>query len=377
MRFQSFNTAAIAILPPVLFAAAAMGLSASTVVAEEYPYGTVAEVTPEIRLIAGRELDMAAGEVDVANVILYKSGSTLVVIDTGGTAEFVEYLDKAAKQLEPYDEVVLVTTHGHADHVGNNAWIDTLGVPARHYISARDLTLMREQVPWFAERFDAANPYLPDSPPGEKFAQEIVDLFGGLDTESKSLTVLESLPLEEIMIGDTVWNGWSLLDGEVLVLLTEGHTAGHVAVFLPKPKLLHLADETTGYYQAFSGGSAATNLLTLQRSAEAVEAGAIESVTDGHTFEVHRGQEAADYLNGLVRGAFDYNAAVARVLAENPDGITIPDLVATVAKSPEMADAPGGANPIPIFSVMQMLNKLEELGVALPDGPDGLVKFPG
>ena len=84
------------------------------------------------------------GQVDIANVVLYKSGTTLAVVDTGGTVEFTAYLDSAAAQLAPYEEVLLVTSHGHADHVGNNAWVDTLGVPVTHLMSAHDIAAMRD-----------------------------------------------------------------------------------------------------------------------------------------------------------------------------------------------------------------------------------------
>jgi hypothetical protein len=38
--------------------------------------------------VVGRELNQAKGEADIANSILYRSGDTLYVIDTGATASF-------------------------------------------------------------------------------------------------------------------------------------------------------------------------------------------------------------------------------------------------------------------------------------------------
>jgi glyoxylase-like metal-dependent hydrolase (beta-lactamase superfamily II) len=356
--------------------AAALLLSIGAAQGDPFTYGEIVEVAPNVELVGGRPLDIQKGEVDVANALLYKSGSTLVVIDTGGTAGFIQYLDAAAKRLMPFDRAVLVNTHGHADHVGNNAWIDTLGVPAEHFISAHDLPLMRDQVGYFSDAFDEVGPYIPDAPPGRVFAQQVIDLFGGLDTETKSLTLLESLPLAAIDIGGTSWDGWSLLDGNVLVLRTSGHTAGHVAVYLPGPKVLHLADETTGYYQTFPDADPAANLLTLQRAANAVKNGAVDAVTDGHSFSVHRGDEAVTYLTSLINGSIAYDAAVTRVLNEHADGITIADLVSEVAGAPEMANAPRGANNIPIFKYMQIINKLKELGIAQPTDPSALVVFP-
>lgn len=365
MHIRHFFVCAAALLLPV---AAAHG--------DPISYGDIIEVAPNVELVGGRPLDIQQGEIDVANALLYKSDSTLVVIDTGGTAGFIQYLNAAAKRLMPFDRAVLINTHGHADHVGNNAWIDKLGVPAEHFISAHDLTLMRDQVGYFTDAFDEVGPYLPDAPPGRVFAQQLIDLFGGLDTETKSLTLFESLPLAPIDIGGTSWDGWSLLDGNVLVLRTSGHTAGHVAVYLPGPKVLHLADETTGFYQTFPDAAAAANLLTLQRAANAVRNGAVTALTDGHSFSIHRGDEAVAFLTGLINGAIAYDTAVTRVLNEHADGITVADLVSEVAEAPEMSNAPSGANNIPIFKYMQIVNKLRELGITRPTDPSALVAFP-
>jgi glyoxylase-like metal-dependent hydrolase (beta-lactamase superfamily II) len=339
-------------------------LATEAATGQELSYGDVVAAAPNVQMVVGREIDLKKNEIDIASALLYKSDTTLVVIDTGGTSGFVQYLDTAARQLMPFDEVVLISTHGHADHVGNNAWIDTLDVPATHYISSRDLGLMRDQVDYF-ETFL-----------GSGFAQAIVDMFGGLDTETENLRVLESLPLETFTIGGTAWDGWSLLDGDVLVLRTSGHTAGHVVVFLRTPKLMHLGDESTSFYQAFSDGTAAGpafNLLTLQRAANAVESGSVEAITDGHSFAVHHGDEAVGFLTGLIDGAVAYDAAVSRILGENPNGISISELLDQLGKAPEMADVAGAKNP---YVFLQITNKLKELGVLKPVNPTAGLAFP-
>jgi glyoxylase-like metal-dependent hydrolase (beta-lactamase superfamily II) len=357
MRVRNFFTWTMALL-------VSFGLAAEAATSQELSFGDVVEAAPDVRMVVGREIDLKKNEIDIANALLYKSDTTLVVIDTGGTSGFVQYLDTAAKQLMPFDKVVLISTHGHADHVGNNAWIDTLDVPATHYISSRDLVMMRDQVGYF-ETFL-----------GNGFAQGIVDMFGGLDTETKNLRVLESLPLKTFTIGGTAWDGWSLLDGEVLVLRTSGHTAGHVVAFLRTPKLMHLGDESTSFYQAFSDGTAAGpafNLLTLQRAANAAESGSVEIITDGHSFAVHHGDEAVGFLNGLIDGAVAYDAAVTRILGENPGGISISELIAQIGEAPEMADVAGAKNP---YVFLQISNKLKELGVLKPVNPTAGLAFP-
>jgi hypothetical protein len=59
------------------------------------------------------------------------------------------------------------------------------------------------------------------------------------------------------------------------------------------------------------------------------------------------------HLESLVRGALCFDAAIARILREHPDGLTVSDLVAEVGKAPEMTEAPGaGADtkPNPILA---------------------------
>ncbi|WP_020206680.1 MBL fold metallo-hydrolase [Cupriavidus sp. WS] len=339
-------------------------------------YGELVEIAPGALLIVGRMRNLEAGISSVANAVMYKSGTQLVVIDVGATAGFRAYLDEAARRLQPYDRVTLISTHGHCDHTGNNGWIDTLGVPAEAYMSVRDLAMMRDQINTFVPMFDEARPFVPGMPAGRVLAESAIGQFGTLDVETRSLTLLESLPSEEIRIGSTLWNGWRLFGGEVVALKTQGHTVGHVAVLLPAIGHLHLADETTSYYQAFSGGSPETNLLTLERTAQALREGAIRSLTDGHSFEFYPREQATAYLERLVGSALAFDAAITRILREHPGGIRVPDLMAKLRAAPEMEGAPMSAEANPILPVMQLLNKMKELGVPVPAEGEGLLRFP-
>jgi glyoxylase-like metal-dependent hydrolase (beta-lactamase superfamily II) len=342
---------------------------------DSYLFGDIVEIAPNARLVIGQPLNALIKQPDIANCLMYKAGTTLVVVDTGATASFIPLLNRAAEQLRPFEAALLINTHLHVDHVGNNGWIETLGVPTRHYISAHDLIPMRDQVAYFTNKFEAASPYLPGLPPAKEFAAALLSWFGKINADTKSLASLESLPLEEIKIGSTIWNGWRFLNGKVAVLQTGGHTDGHVAVFLPELKLLDLADETTGYYTAY-GGTPAWQLMTLERAAEAFREGSVDTLVDGHTFAVLRGEIATKKLDEMVRDALAYNAAAVRILNEHSEGIAIVDLATAVDKAPEIANVSSGANSLPLYSIMQMLNKLRELGVPLPEKPADRVAFP-
>ncbi len=259
-----------------------------------FNYGDIVEIGPDALLIVGHSRDIETRVPNVANAVMYKSGSVLVLIDSGATRSFRDHLDAAARRLAPFERVMLIITHGHVDHVGNNAWIDSLGVPAMTYMSDHDLSMMRDQAGAFAPLFDRVRPFVPGLPPGKEFVAEVISHYGALDIEVESMAFFESLPLELIQIGQTQWNGWRLLDGEVVLLQTSGHTAGHIAVFIPRIKHLHIADETTSYYQAFLCGHAEANLLSIERAAKALKDGDIESLTDGHSFLLYGREEGPD-----------------------------------------------------------------------------------
>jgi glyoxylase-like metal-dependent hydrolase (beta-lactamase superfamily II) len=340
------------------------------------PYGTIVEIAPDARLVVGRPRSMETDSCDIANVVMYKAGPVLVVIDNGARPEHRAYLNAAADQLRPFREAVLIITHGHADHTGNNAWIDMLGVPARAYMSDHDLATMHDQVATFTPLFDGVRPFMPELPPTREFLLSVMAQFGELALAVKSLVFFETLPLEKIEIGGTIWNGWRLLDGAVCILQTSGHTRGHVAVYLPAIGHLHLADETTGYYQALLCGHAELNLLTLERAAKMFADATAVSLTDGHAFLLRRGAEATAYLERLSRSALEFDAAILRILREHPDGITVADLVAQVETAPEMKSAPPVAEPMPVLNLLRILNKVKELGISVPARASGRLAFP-
>jgi len=95
-------------------------------------------VVPNTLVVVGRPLAAAKGEADVANTILYRAGETLYVIDTGATPSFRPFLRKAINRLRPFRHVVLINTHGHPDHWGNNALVAGLrAVSFRQCMSRR------------------------------------------------------------------------------------------------------------------------------------------------------------------------------------------------------------------------------------------------
>src|SRR3954453_23229552 len=124
---------------PLGLALAGMGGVAPASADSHLPYGDVVRVAPNTVMVVGRELNQAKGEADIANSILYRADDTLYVIDTGATASFRSSPRKAIDQLRPFRHVVLINTHGHPDHIGNNELVmKTPAASHRHYMSRLD-----------------------------------------------------------------------------------------------------------------------------------------------------------------------------------------------------------------------------------------------
>ncbi|MCE5292633.1 MAG: MBL fold metallo-hydrolase, partial [Nocardiaceae bacterium] len=71
------------------------------------------QIGPLTRLIVGQELNMAAGQPDVCNVILHRTGDVLVIVDTGATSVIRDAIRSIAEDLQPWSKVLLLTTHAH------------------------------------------------------------------------------------------------------------------------------------------------------------------------------------------------------------------------------------------------------------------------
>ncbi|MGW1771080.1 MBL fold metallo-hydrolase [Streptomyces sp. NPDC002104] len=106
--------------------------------------GDLIEIDDRTVLVLGQGLDLGRGQPDVANALVHRAGATLVLVDTGVTEAFRAALREAAARVGPWSRALVLTTHGHLDHVGNNDLADGLGVPAEHWVPAPDLDQMRD-----------------------------------------------------------------------------------------------------------------------------------------------------------------------------------------------------------------------------------------
>ncbi|MFJ3925188.1 MBL fold metallo-hydrolase [Streptomyces sp. NPDC090022] len=316
-------------------------------------------------LVLGQELDVAHGRPDVANALVHRAGETLVLVDTGVTTAFRAALREAAGRVGPWSRVLLLTTHGHPDHVANNDLADALDVPAEHYVPAPDVGQMCDPLSYWVRSLARIAGVTP-LPAPERAAAALTALFRPMRPFGATTRAYEERPLERIRIGSTRFTGWSFAGGAVRVLRSQGHCAGHVIVHLRDCGVLHLSDEGNGACGAMADADQLKIQTVLGSVARLFEEGEAAVLTDGHTFAVRRGAEVAPYLDGLLDQAVALQEAALGLTAAG--GGIRPSAFASRYGEAFAGLGGGGANPNPMFTAMMAVNQLRELGLRPESG---------
>ena len=327
--------------------------------------GDVLEIDDRTVLVLGQELDVAHDRPDVANALVHRAGETLFLVDTGVTTAFRNALRGAIHRVGPWSRLVVLTTHGHPDHVGNNDLADELGrehnVPVEHYVPARDLPQMLDPADYWIRSFSRIAGVAPLPAPPRLAGNKVVSLFQPLRPFATVTHTFEELPLERIAFGAVSMTGWSFADGAVQVLRSQGHCAGHVIVALRDNGVVHLADEGNGPCGVMHDADQLKLQTVLAATATLFDHGDATILTDGHTFAVRRDAEAAGYLNGLLDQAMALQQ-VALSATKGRTSITPHAFAADYARG--VADlGVAGANPNPLFTAMMAVNQLAEIGL--------------
>ncbi|MEV6580620.1 MBL fold metallo-hydrolase [Streptomyces sp. NPDC051582] len=326
-------------------------------------------------LVLGQELDVERGQPDVGNALVHRAGETLVIVDTGVTDAFRAALREATDRVGPWSRVLVLTTHGHPDHVANNDLADELaggaGAPAEHFVPAPDLDQMRDPDAYWVRAFERVEGMAPLPAPAVA-GPALVSLFRPYRPFAAGTRTYEERPLERIRLGSSRFTGWTFADGAVRVLRTHGHCAGHVIVHLRDCGVLHLSDEGNGACGAMADADQVKIQTTLGAVALLFEEGEAALLTDGHTFAVRRGAEVVvPFLDGLLEQATALQTAALGATGGN--GPVVPGEFTARYAQAVAATGGGGANPNALFLAMMAVNQLRELGLrpesAAPGAP--------
>ena len=326
--------------------------------------GQIQRIDDRTVLVLGQELNVEAKQPDVANALVHRAGDTVIVVDTGVTGPFRAALRAAVDDLGDARRLLLLTTHGHTDHIGNNDVVDEIaserGITAEHFVPARDIGQMLDPVGYWTRAFSPLVGLAPLPAPADLSAAFVVSLFQPLRPFGATTRTYEELPMQRLDLGPSRINGWSFADGAVNVIRSQGHCAGHVVVYLRESRLFHLGDEDNGACGSMADADQVKLQAVLGLAASLIDSGHVETVTDGHG-SVHRDGEAREFLDDLLEQAVSLQSVAlpARSGTETVDGRAFLDRLTEDLKAQSAGDDP----PNPVFTAMIAVNELKEAGL--------------
>lgn len=326
--------------------------------------GRIQRLDEQTLLVQGQELNVDAKQPDVANALIHRTGDTVVIVDTGVTEAFRKALRAAVDEFGDAKRLLLLTTHGHTDHVGNNDLVDEIaserGITAEHFVPARDVGQMLDPVDYWTSAFSPIVDLTSFPAPADLSAAFVVSLFQPLRPFGATTRTYEELPMQRLDLGPVRVNGWSFADGAVSVIRSQGHCAGHVIVYLRDSRLLHLGDEDNGPCGSMPDADQVKVQSVFGLAASLIDSGAVQTITDGHG-SVRRGADAQAFLDDLLEQAISLQslALPARSGSEPVDGHAF--LTRLTDEIKKISD--DDAAPNPVFTAMIAVNELEEAGL--------------
>jgi glyoxylase-like metal-dependent hydrolase (beta-lactamase superfamily II) len=381
-------------------------------------------------VIEGRHPTLLWEACDVPSIVVYRASKTLYVLDTGVGPEQRAVLQAQIAALgQGAEEIVLVNSHGHFDHLGNNDLLQKAAIPKkRHLISkeaAPDSDIRAELYEMYGRGKDYFS-YIDGLPlPTEKIsgllkalgapsiAPATLEELGGKIRESGVLPALNqfmpSIVVDLLMatypdvfpsletirfledgsaagpieIGGGQWNGWSLGDGapEVYVLRSGGHSKGGVVFYIPEHKFLMLADETTAV-PIWPDTDPRRVIATAQKALAMLDNGALNWLCAGHFPMVpsNNAEQVRGSLQRIISQAGQFSEAIEKEFAAHPEGLTVDQLYDALRKEGPATSYVNFlmANQFPVFSTFMKLTLLNHLllySFPLTKGPDGKVLF--
>jgi glyoxylase-like metal-dependent hydrolase (beta-lactamase superfamily II) len=364
-------------------------------------------------VIEGRHPTLLWEACDVPSIVVYRASQTLYVLDTGVGPEQRAVLKAQIGALgQGAEEIVLVNSHGHFDHLGNNDLLQQAAIPKKRHLISREAAPDSDIRAELYEMYGRGKDYFsyvdglplpadkisgllktlgaPSIAPAtltelggkiresgvlaalNKFMPSIVvdvlmatypDVFPSLET----ITFLEDISAPgPIEIGGAQWSGWSLggATPQVYVLRSGGHSKGGVVFYIPEHKFLMLADETTSI-PIWPDTDPRRVIGTAQKALTMLDNGALLWVCAGHFPMVpsNDAKEVRGSLQRILGQSGQFSEAVEKEFAAHPDGLTIDELYEALRK-----DTPATsyvtfllANQFPVFSTFMKLTLLNHL----------------
>jgi glyoxylase-like metal-dependent hydrolase (beta-lactamase superfamily II) len=374
------------------------------------------ELRPGLYLIEGRHPASMWQDVNVPNIAVVHAGATLYLLDTGlGPEQKQAILDLAGRLQGQFTELVLLNSHGHADHTGNN---DVLGAIAasqkRHYISERaqpyfdSMTFFRDAYNEGARYFDylqgldlsveglmplliraGLDPHTDQAQLleigrrigelgltrvishywGDLLMRNVGETYPTLHPSVETMQWYETLPQESFQYGAGQWTGWRV--GDVCVFQGQGHTADGMLFYVPAHKFLFFADETTTI-PIWKDTNTDNAARSFRNTLAMLDVGAIETIAAGHfPLQVVTGADAIrQTITAFLEQKLSFDREASAALAQFPNGVSIDDLYTYLHGQDQgvVAQLAGAQFPkMPSFLKLTLLNFCRQHGTESQD----------
>ena len=307
-----------------------------------------------IIVIEGRELILGE-QGDVAQIVLHREGERLTLIDSGAYPEDRDAILRAARELGEFSRVVLINSHGHVDHVGNNDVIYELAPHAEHYLPKKDYPNLCDQAGFFEKLMEESTRYLQMGTPGQT-VERLMKLFPELRANTDRVAMLEDhFSLQEFSLSGVSFQAYQV--GPVLAIPSGGHTVGHLCFLFPQEGFFYGADEFIGAVAPWGDSSQSNQLAACRLVIALVEAGLVKRAARGHHWGIVSGQEFAAALQGILDETEQWESALRAALRDGPQTV-----FALLEKMRATLPGAFGPNANPIFDTMKTLESCRRLG---------------
>jgi glyoxylase-like metal-dependent hydrolase (beta-lactamase superfamily II) len=380
-------------------------------------------LAPNLAVIEGRHPTVLWEACDVPSIVVYRAAKTLYVLDTGVGPE------QRAALGEGVEEIVLVNSHGHFDHLGNNDLLQNAPISRKRHLiskeSAPNQDIRAELFEMYGRGKDHFS-YIDGLPlPADKISgllkalgaptiapailedlgermhdcgilpalnqfmpSVVVDIllatYPPVFPSVETMTFLEDISApQQLDLAGSHWSGWTLgrETPEIYVLQSGGHSKGGVVFYIPEHKFLMLADETTAV-PIWPDTDPRRVVETTRKSLTMLDNGALQWLCAGH-FPMIPSNDANQIrasLRRILSQAAEFSETVSKELATHPEGLTVDELYDALRR-----DIPSTsyltfliANQFPVFTTFMKLTLLNELllyNVPSRKQTDGNVRF--
>jgi len=288
---------------------------------------------------------------DWCNVVIYRKADRLYLVDSSGGTAMRDSIERVLREVGPVRSATLVNTHAHLDHICNNDLIGQVPAAERHhYLGRGGTTADALDAPrYFAAQFDQMDTYAdpftsyPVHRGTYRLAGWIRDGLGlvvgrrrvlgwlfGLQFKKfrpvrdsrPTMEALDEAALRPLDLAGRSWPGWSLGEGEVLLLQARAHCDHDVLVYLPEHRLLCMGDVTFPIFPTWADSDRNRILACLRLALAMTRSGEVSVLADGHGGRCYRGRaEIEPLLESILADHESFERVLTETLAQT-DGLT-------------------------------------------------------